>query len=85
MTPDLINGMFESIGALMIFQNVRTLHRDKMVRGVHWGPTGFFASWGLWNLFYYPHLEQWFSFVAGAVLVTINTIWLIQMLYYRNR
>ena len=82
MTPDLINGLFEFLGSIMLWRNVIQLHRDKMARGVHWTATGFFAAWGYWNLFYYPHLDQWWSFAGGISIVVANTIWLVQMLYY---
>jgi hypothetical protein len=82
--PDLINGAFEFGGSIMLWRNVYQLYKDKMVRGVHWGPTGFFWVWGLWNLFYYPHLNQWASFFGGLSIVTANGVWLYQMLKYRK-
>ena len=85
MSPDLLNGLFEFCGALMLTQNVKRLHKDKVVRGVHWMPTLFFASWGVWNLYYYPSLDQWWSFLGGCAIVCVNLVWFGQMLYYRNR
>lgn len=84
MSPDIINGLFEFFGAVVIMLNVRALYRDKVVKGVHWGVTGFFAAWGLWNLFYYPSLDQWFSFAGGCAIVTVNLIWLGQVWYYKT-
>lgn len=85
MTPDTINGMFEALGAMLIWFNIVRLHEDKIVRGIHWVPPVFFVSWGYWNLYYYPHLEQWVSFVAGVFLVIANTIWVVQMIYYKRK
>lgn len=82
MTPDLINGLFELLGSLVLWRNVRQLYVDKMIRGVHWTATGFFAAWGYWNLYYYPSLDQWWSFAGGCSIVLANTVWLGQMLYY---
>lgn len=62
--------------------NVIQLHKDKAIKGVHWVPTGYFASWGLWNLYYYSQLDQWVSVLGGMFLVTMNTLWFCQMLYY---
>jgi hypothetical protein len=84
-TPDLVNGLFEFFGSIMLWRNVLQLYRDKMVRGVHWSATGFFAAWGYWNLFYYPHLGQWLSFAGGISIVTANTVWLYQMAYYMRK
>ncbi len=85
MWPDILNGLFEFLGAAMLSKNVHQLYKDKLVRGVHWMPTAFFASWGLWNLFYYPHLGQWWSFSGGVAIVTVNIVWLAMMVYYIRR
>lgn len=85
MTADIINGFLEFTGGLFLLGNVIKLAKDKQVRGVHWLPTLFFAVWGFWNLYYYPHLDQWASFFGGVFIVTINTYWFVQMLYYRDR
>jgi len=78
----MVNGAFEALGSVMLWRNVAQLYKDKMVRGVHWTATGFFAAWGLWNLFYYPHLDQWWSFAGGCSIVVANTAWFGQILYY---
>jgi hypothetical protein len=83
--PDLMNGLLEFTGGWMLAFNVRKLWRDKMVRGVHWGPTLFFFAWGVWNLYYYPHLGQWFSFAGGCWIVAVNGAWWLLMLRYRSR
>lgn len=79
---DLVNGLFELVGSVLIWLNVRQLHRDKMVRGVHWAPIAFWMVWGWWNLFYYPSLGQWLSFWGGVSVVIANSVWLAQMIYY---
>lgn len=83
--PDLINGAFEFFGGIALWRNVLQLYRDKTVRGVHWSSTGFFMLWGYWNLFYYPHLDQWWSFAGGVSIVIALTTWLVQMLYYERK
>lgn len=82
--PDIINGLFESLGALALWQNCAALERDKSVRGVDWRATAFFSAWGLWNLFFYPHLEQWASFVGGMLIVGVNLYWLMLAYTYRS-
>lgn len=82
---DFINGSFELFGGLFLLKNVIQLHRDKLVRGVHWVPTTFFMLWGVWNLYYYPHLDQWWSFTGGLLIVSVNAIWVGQMLYYGRK
>ena len=80
--PDVVNGSFELIGGIALWQNVRQLLKDQRTRGVTWTATAFFMSWGYWNLFYYPHLDQWWSFVGGLNIVAANTVWLALMVYY---
>lgn len=82
--PDLINGLFEVVGGLLIWLNVYQLHKDKKTKGIHPLPTLLFLLWGYWNLYYYPHLSQWFSFAGGILLVVANTIWVWQMYVYRK-
>ena len=85
MTPDIFNGLFEIAGGFFIGLSVKQLWRDKMVAGVSWLHAGFFAAWGYWNLYYYPSLDQMWSFWGGVGVVTMNTIWLVQLIYYSKR
>lgn len=82
-TPDLINGGFEFFGAVCAWGNVAKLRKDRDVKGVTvWG-MAFFWSWGLWNLYYYPHLGQWASFGAGCLLAAGNFAWLGMYLWIK--
>lgn len=83
MSNDQINGLFELVGGLLIFMSVRALYVSKEVKGVSIFPVVFFASWGFWNVYYYPSLNQWYSFVGGLVVVSANVVWVCQMVYYR--
>lgn len=85
MTPDMINGLFEGLGTLFILTSVVKLYNEKLVRGVSWVHMSFFMTWGFWNLYYYPHLEQWWSFVGGIGIVVANTVYVGQLLYYTWR
>lgn len=80
--PDIVNGLFEFSGGFFIAASIWKVLADKQVKGVHWLHVGFFAAWGLWNLFYYPHLGQWWSFAGGVLIVTTNLIYVALLLYY---
>ena len=82
---DLINGTFEAVGSLAVFGHARAVYKDKMVRGFSLKSSAFFTSWALWNLVYYPHLDQWFSFAGGAFLTTGNVVWLALSFYYMRK
>lgn len=85
MSPDIVNGLFEALGSLFILNHCRVLFRHKQVRGVSVLSTAFFFSWGAWNLFYYPHLEQIWSFAGGALLASANLLYVAMLLHYRRR
>lgn len=85
LSPDLFNGLFELVGSVMIWKNVHQLYKDKEFKGVSLAPTAFFCSWGLWNLFYYPHLGQWLSFAGGVSIFVANSVWVAQMIYYGRK
>lgn len=85
MTPDIGNALFEAGGAWFTWRNAWQLWKDKQIRGAYWPAWFFFAAWGLWNLYYYPALAQWYSFTAGVALVTGNLIWCALALKYRGR
>ncbi len=82
MTPDFVNGAFEIVGALFNSINVYRIMRDKSVTGVSWIPTAFFTAWGVWNLYYYPHLGQWLSFFGGIAQIAVNGVWVYLALHY---
>lgn len=75
MLPDIINALFELFGGFFILNHCRVLWRDKEVKGVSIISTIFFTLWGLWNLYFYPSLGQWWSFVGGIMIVIANFIW----------
>lgn len=82
---DIINSIFEVIGGIVLWLNIKKLYKDKEFKGVSIAPTAFFMLWGYWNLYYYPSLNQWASFWAGCLLVIANTIWVGQMVYYYRK
>lgn len=85
MSPDLLNGLFELFGSVMTWMNVHRVWKDKGYAGLHPAAIAFFWSWGVWNLYYYPHLDQWFSFLGGVSLVAANTSWVVLMRTYGRK
>lgn len=83
--PDIVNGIFESLGAIFVFFSIRKLWRNKSAAGVSWFTIGYFASWGLWNLYYYPHLGQWISFYGGIGVAIANIIYTGMILWYSRK
>ncbi len=85
LVNDSINSLFEGIGALFVWRNVWQLFKDRAVRGVYWPTWAFFSAWGLWNLYYYPSLDQWFSFSAGVLLASGNITWCIMAFLFHQK
>lgn len=84
ITPDHINGTFEILGGYFILRHCFAVMKDKAVAGVSIISTAFFAAWGIWNLYYYPHLDQWWSFAGGLAIVASNIFWIVLLLRYRK-
>lgn len=85
MTPDLINGCFEMVGAYFTWANFRTYFRVRELRGVYWPATAFFTAWGVWNLIYYPSIGQPLSFLGGCFLTLGNLAWIALVLWDKRK
>ena len=85
MLGDVINGLFEFCGALATLSSVRAIIKDKCWAGLSPFNIIFFQAWGVFNIFYYPSLDQWWSFTGGCAIVVGNTIYLICILKYPHR
>jgi hypothetical protein len=81
---DVGNALFEFIGAIVAWMNCIKIRKDKKVRGVYWPIWMFYSLWGIWNLYYYPSVNCWWSFAAGAILTVANVVWALTALRYRN-
>ena len=82
MWQDGINGLFELLGGIFVLLNCIKLYSDKKVKGVSFIAMAYFVLWGYWNIYYYPHLEQWISFAGGLTIVAMNTLWIVMGFYY---
>lgn len=86
MSPaDVVNGLFEGGGSLMLWLNVRQIYRDKGYAGIYLPATALWVAWGGWNLYYYPSLGQWWSFAGGVSVVIANIVWVSLMLHYGKK
>jgi hypothetical protein len=84
VTPDLLNAGFECFSAVVSSLNIRAILQDKKVQGISVWPTIGFTSWGLFNLYYYPYLNQWYSAVAAMGMVVVNSTWLYLVWKFRK-
>lgn len=82
---DLINALFEMGGATAVGFSVLRALKEREIVGVSGAHVMFFMMWGMWNLFYYPNLDQYLSFSAGVLLTIVNTAYAVLWLAYRRR
>lgn len=82
MSNDLINGLFETVGAVFLFGSLLKLRRDREVRGIEWKAVAFFFSFGVWNLWFYPSAGLYWSFCGGVLIALMNLLWLCHLAYY---
>lgn len=83
--PDFVNGGFEIFGSAFIILSILKAYHAKSSKGVNWIHPAFFTAWGFWNLFYYPHLDQWVSFIGGIGVFIMNMIWVVLLIKYRRK
>ena len=79
---DASNGAFEIVGSFFIWLSVYSLWKDRHYAGVHFGLMVFYAGWSVWDLFFYWHLGQMFSFYAGFNSMMASVLWVILAAYY---
>jgi hypothetical protein len=84
MSADLINGLFEFAGSIALWANVVRLYHDKQTHGVTWYSMAFFFAWAVWNCWFYPWLDLWWSFAGGVCMLVALGIWIGQMVYYKS-
>ena len=85
ITPDVINGVFECGGGILCWLNFFQLLKDKEVKGISLKVAGFFCMFSAWNMYYYPFLNQMWSFFGALFLLLGNWTWLMLAIYYRYR
>ena len=82
---DFANAFFEAGGSIFILNHARVLYNQKLVRGMSLLSVFFFSCWGVFNIFYYSHLNQQFSWYAGIAVLVANTIYLSMIIYYKRK
>lgn len=80
--PDMVNAGFEFGAGLAVLAHCERLYEDKEARGLSIPAVVFFTLWGLWNIFYYPHLDQPWSFYGGLYVTAINALYVSMLVSY---
>lgn len=85
MSIDITNSLFELVGTIFSWMNVWYIFKDREIKGVYWPSSFYMVSYGVWSLYYYIHLFQWYSLSIAIFHVLANTIWLIFALFFHNK
>jgi hypothetical protein len=81
---DGINSVFKYTSGFFIIPTIYNLYQSKNADGISFIHIFFFTLWGVWNLYYFRKLNQPLSMWANIFLVTMNTIWMALVLYYKQ-
>ena len=85
MEADLINSMFEFVGAGAVALSAYSCYQNKSADGVHWFSVMFFFIWGWWNLYFYGSLDQTASLIASMLMVIIQMVYMVLVIKYTWR
>jgi len=83
MNPDQVNASFEGISAILTLINVRELYKDRMVKGISLIPQFVFICWGIWNIYYYYHLSQPWSWYTAMLMTSVNLWWTVLAIRFK--
>lgn len=81
---DIINASLEIGCGFFCWVNVIQLIKDKDVKGISWSAMVFFTMVAMWNIYYYPSLDQMLSFYGGLTVLVANFVWVVLAVKYRK-
>lgn len=85
MTLDTTNCLFECIGTIFAWMNAWYLFKDREIKGMYWPSSFYVAGFGIWSLYYYHNLSQWYSLSIAVIHVLGTLTWLILALFFHNK
>lgn len=85
MNPDYTQAAWELGSAVFSVLNIFAIRRSKSIAGIHWAPTAFYTTWGLYNLWFYTTLHLPVAWWAGIAITCTNATWLGHVAYYETR
>lgn len=83
MNYDFLNSVFEFGGALLALFNLKSLHRDKVVQGIHPVTVAFSALWAIQCLPYYLSNDDHLSFSGACCRSFVIVAWCIYYAFIR--
>lgn len=81
---DTINSLLVFGYIIFGFINIKSVMRDKVIKGISIYFVYFIVIVSTWNMYYYYSLEQYISMILAIILCIINIIWSSLILYYKR-
>lgn len=82
MWQDVVNSGLELLAVLAVATSMRKLARDRRIRGISTSHISYALLSACWFVYYYAHLDQWWSFAAALLYWLATGAWVTMMLYY---
>ena len=82
MWQDVVNSALELLAVAAVTSSIRTMLRDKRVRGISPWHIGYALLSASWFVYYYAHLDQWWSFSAAVAYWLATGAWVGLVVYY---
>jgi hypothetical protein len=80
---DAINSGFAFVGSFFVMANIRTMLKDKELKGSYWLTPLFFYCGQIWGAYFMWTMEKYWSLAGAIVLTSLNLTWYGIMIYYR--
>ena len=79
---DIINSGFQFFACFFIWFSIASVFKNKSSLGVSKWHIGYFFAYGVFMIFYYLSLDQYFSLVTNVLVVISNAIYLGGVIKY---
>ena len=82
---DLVTAAFDVIFLFSGFNNLRSLYRDKEVKGFDWRNMVLYFLWNMWSIFIiYPKASLYLANLINCLYALTQVVWLSMYCYYRH-
>jgi uncharacterized membrane protein YfcA len=85
MSPDAANAMLEAAWVLVLSLSTRRMWLDRDLKGVSIGHVVMTVLSSWWFIYYYAHLDQWWSFAAALGYAAAVGAWTASICYHARR
>ena len=82
---DLITSAFNIIFVYSNYLNLKTLIKDKTVKGFDWRNMILYFAWNIWSTcIIYPDAKLYIANIFNMIILLLQLTWIILYLHYRS-